>query len=265
MARSHATGGTPNESHVPEPDHAERIRTLLVRTGEGSLGTRSTRRPGEPFVSLTPFAQDADGGILLLISDLAVHTRNLDTDPRASLLVQEPDRGERDPLGLPRVTLMGSVAVVQEARTKEARELYLDRHPNARYWVDFTDFTFRRLEVEEAYFVGGFGVMGWVEAADYLSAQPDPLVDAADGIIRHVNADHADALLLLARRAGIEAPREALMTGVDRLGFHLRIRTQDRVQGLRLGFPNEAPTPDRVREAMVAMVRRARVAEGEEG
>ena len=256
---SHAAGGTPDDSPVPEPSHAEQARTLMARAAEGTLGTLSHRNAGSPFVSLAPYAEDAEGHVLLLVSDLAVHTRNLNHDPRASLLVREPDAGERDALGLGRVTLIGSVTpMAGDEEEAEVRTRYLERHPNARYWVDYPDFSFRRLEVDDVYFVGGFGVMGWVTGDTYLQARPDPLVDAAEGIIQHMNEDHPDALRLLARDAGIGEAEEAHMTRVDRLGFHLRVRTADRVQGLRLAFPDESRTPDAVRQAMVSMVRRAR-------
>lgn len=256
---SHAAGGAPRRDEPAEPGHAERTRTLVRQVSEGTLGTVSRRPPGTPFVSLAPYAEDEDGNLLLLVSDLAVHTRNLEADPRASLLVREPGTDGRDALGLARATLLGRVGLVEEGPPEaKVRERYLARHPNAAYWVDYPDFSFRRLVVEEAYFVGGFGVMGWVEGAAYRQARPDPLLDHAAGILRHVNEDHADALLLLATDAGIDEAEQARMTRVDRMGFHLRVHTPDRVRGLRLAFPREARSPDAVREAMVWMVERAR-------
>jgi hypothetical protein len=97
--------------------------------------------------------------------------------------------------------------------------------------TDFPDFSFFRLQPIDLYYVGGFGVMGWVEARDYEHAAPDPLAEAATGILTHMNADHVDAMILLARsHAGIEAT-EATMTSVDRLGFSLRLKRQ---MGLRV-------------------------------
>ena len=92
------------------------------------------------------------------------------------------------------------------------------------------------MDVLDVYYVGGFGVMGWIAAPEYTQAQPDPLADAAAGILQHMNADHQDALILLARVfAGIEA-QEAVMTSVDRLGFHVRMKTEDGMKGARLAF-----------------------------
>src|SRR5450432_1037748 len=100
--------------------------------------------------------------------------------------------------------------------------------------------------------------MGWVPAEEYTSARPDPLAETAQEIIRHMNADHPDALLLLARRFADEAATEASMTAVDRLGFHLRLKTGDRVHGRRVPFPREAGNQDEARAALVEMVRQAR-------
>ena len=106
--------------------------------------------------------------------------------------------------------------------------------------------------------MGGFGVMGWVPASDYSAAQADPLAEHKNDIMRHMNADHTDALILLAKRfAGIEA-QEAEMTSVDRLGFHLRLKTQDGVKGTRVAFLREVRDPSQTREVFVEMVKQAR-------
>ena len=86
-----------------------------------------------------------------------------------------------------------------EAPAAEAKDLYLSRYENAKFWQDYTHFAYYRLQVSAVYFIGGFGVMGWI-SADYGSALPDPLAKAAPGIIRHMNSDHADALRLPAAR-----------------------------------------------------------------
>ncbi len=100
--------------------------------------------------------------------------------------------------------------------------------------------------------------MGWVTAAEYYSAEPDSLADSAAGIIQHMNADHADALVLIARAfAGIEA-QEAQMTAIDRLGFHVRMKTNDGARGARIAFPSEVRTTQDARTILVDMVAKAR-------
>src|SRR5580704_10360463 len=217
--RKHAGPGPTNDQPViPEPSFSERARTLVYLGRLGSLSTISRKQPGFPFRSVMPYALDDHGRPLFLISTMAMHTQNLKADPRASLLVTQND-ADADPLGASRVTLVGNALPVPSEELGAARTIYLARQPNSKYWVDFEDFSFYRMDVVDTYYVGGFGVMSWVAASEYGSSQADPLADSMAAIIQHMNADHKDSLVLLARKfAGIEA-QEATMTAVDRLGF----------------------------------------------
>jgi len=254
---SATTEQDPGPTPVPETTHAERARTLLHLGRLGVLSTHSQKREGFPFGSLMPYALDGEARPLFLISTMAMHTHNLMGDPRAGLFVAQ-DEVDKDPLGAGRLTVVGKAAKVPKAELKGVREAYLGRHENARYWVDFKDFSFYRLEIVDVYYVGGFGVMGWVEAGDFMAAEPDPLAEEASGILAHMNADHADALVLLARaHKGIEA-REAKMVAVDRLGFHVRLTTPERVRAVRIGFPAEVRTPTDCRSAFIKMIKAAR-------
>lgn len=256
--RKHAgPGPAADQPAVPEPSFSERARTLVYVGRIGSLSTVSRKQPGFPFGSVMPYGLDARGQPIFLISTMAMHTQNLQADPRASLLVTQPD-ASGDPLGASRVTLVGNAVMMPAPEIAEARKLYLERYANAKYWVDFEDFSFYRMDVIDVYYVGGFGVMGWVQASDYDQAQPDPLADAAAGIIEHMNADHKDALVVLARAfAGIEA-QEAAMTSVDRLGFHVRLKTAGDMKGARVAFLREVSNPTDARKVLVEMVQRAR-------
>jgi putative heme iron utilization protein/phosphohistidine phosphatase SixA len=173
---------------------------------------------------------------------MAMHTQNLESDPRASLLVTQHTRNE-DPLAAGRVTLLGQARKLPEAEVTAARAAYLARHDKARFWVDFEDFAFWRLDLTDAYFVGGFAAMDWVTAEAYHAAAPDPLSEVALSIIDHMNQDHADTLPLYARAFAGEQADEATMTSVDRLGFTLRLRSGERLHGVRVAFPREVRTP----------------------
>ena len=245
----------------PEPPFAERVRTLLHVGRTGTLATLSRRHPGFPFASVMPYGLDATGRPTFLISTMAMHTQNLESDGRASLLVTQPGWSE-DPLAGARATLVGHVDPVGDDAVDAIRDDYLARHETARYWVEFDDFGFWRMAVVEVYFVGGFGAMGWVAATDYDGAAPDPLSDAAERILEHLNADHAAALALIARHLGGVDAVSATITGVDRLGFRLRCRTADRLQGIRIAFPAEVRSAEDARRAFVAMVGDARTATG---
>ena len=247
-------GGNPPE--VAETTYADRARTLMFLNRIGTLSTHSRKQQGFPFGSVMPYGLDELGRPIFLISTMAMHTQNLLADPRASLLVMQADGG--DPLGAARVTLVGNVARIPEPDVAAARKLYLERYANSRNWVDYEDFAFYRMEVVDVYFVGGFGVMGWVSASDYSSGRPDPLAESAPQIIQHMNADHGKALALLARAfAGIEA-QEAAMTSVDRLGFHVRLKTPEGPRGARIAFSREVSTPEEARSVLIEMVAQAR-------
>ena len=250
-------GPTNDQPAVPELSFGERARTLMHLERIGSLSTLSRKQPGFPFGSVMPYGLDDHGSPIFLISTMAMHTQNLKADPRASLLVTQAD-GARDPLGSARVTLVGNVLPLPDAEVAEARRIYLARYANSKYWVDFEDFSFYRMDVVDVYYVGGFGVMGWVSVSEYDSSQPDPLADSMSEIIQHMNADHKDALVLLARKFAHMESEEATMTAVDRLGFHVRLKTPEGMRGLRIAFLREVTTPAETRKVLVEMVQQAR-------
>ena len=251
------SGAASTQPAVAEPTFADRVRTLLYLGRIGTLSTLSRKQQGFPFGSVMPYGLDEKGHPVFLISTMAMHTQNLQADSRASLLVTQTD-ASGDPLGASRVTLIGNVLPIPEPEVAAARELYLARYANSKTWVDFQDFSFYRMDVMDVYYVGGFGVMGWVTASEYYLGQPDPLIDAAGDIIQHMNTDHGDALRLLARAfAGIESD-EAAMTSVDRLGFHVRLKTPDGPRGARIAFSREVGSPAEARNVLIEMVAQAR-------
>lgn len=253
--RKHA-GPPSDDPTLPEPSFAERTRTLMYLGRVGSLSTYSLKQPGFPFGSVMPYGLDDRGRPVFLISTMAMHTQNLRVDPRASLLVTQPD-SDGDVLGSSRVTLLGEVLRIEQPEMADARKLYLATYENSKYWVDFEDFSFYRMNVVNVYYVGGFGGMGWVDAEEYACAKPDPLSDAAAGIVQHMNTDHKDALAVLARVfVGIEA-QEVDMTSVDRLGFHVRAKTRDGIRGARIAFSREVRDSAETRKVMIEMVQQA--------
>jgi heme iron utilization protein len=251
------SGAASSQPEVVEPTFAERTRTVVYLGRVGSLSTLSRKQQGFPFGSVMPYGLDVHANPVFLISTMAMHTQNVQTDPRSSLLVTEPNT-LGDPLGARRVTLLGNILPVPAPDVEEARKLYLARHANSKYWVDFDDFSFYRMDVVDVYYVGGFGVMGWIAASEYYRGRPDPLADAAAEIIQHMNADHGDALVLLARAfAGIES-QEVAISSVDRLGFHVRLKMRDGTRGARIAFLREVTGPAEARQVLVEMVAQAR-------
>ena len=258
--RSHGYTSEPPEANpAPETSLAERARTMLSLSQVGVLSTHSSQCDGHPFGSTMPYALDEMGRPIFLVSEMAMHTKNLRADPRSSLFVTVPEAAS-DPLGAGRMTLLGEAELVPDDELAAARQVYLARHETAKYYVDFADFSFWRLRPVGLYFIGGFGVMGWVECIEFEQAVPDPLAEVAVGVLDHMNQDHVTAMVDIARHKKGVVASDAKMTAVDRLGFHLRLQTSERVQSVRIGFPSEVHNADECRKALVEMVKQARSA-----
>ena len=256
-----AASSAPTAPPAREPSHAERCRTLVQGERRGALSTLAADPAGYPYGSVVSFGLADNGDPLFFVSMMAEHTQNALRDPRGSLLVTEPVPEGADPLASGRVTLLGLVAPVDDEERDVARTRYLEANPAASYYIDFGDFTFLRLAVDHIRYVGGYGRMSWVDAAAYARAEPDPLADAAAGIIEHMNADHADAQVLFCHHfAGLPDTTSASMSAVDRYGFDMVAVSAEHRTPVRLAFAEECTTGDEVRKAMVAMVAEARAA-----
>ena len=257
-AHARPSGDAPEplyDINVPTPTHAERARTLVTQIKTGTLCTLAAEPEGYPYGSFVTVAFD-DGNPVFLVSTMAEHTRNLQRDPRASLLVAEA--GSEDPLANGRLTLLGPCIQV-EGDAGRARDAFLATHPNAAYYADYGDFSFWQLAVESIRYIGGYGRMSWVEAADWHAAEPDPLAGDAGGIIAHMNTDHGDAMVLyckaFSKATDITA---AKMTEVDRYGFELSAVTAEGPRPVRLAFPVPLRTAEEARAAFVTMLYDAR-------
>jgi putative heme iron utilization protein len=155
------------QARVEEMGGAEAARTLLRGEQAAVLTTLSQRRPGWPSASLVPFALGAGGEPLLLLSEIAQHTRNLEADPRACLFVYDAAAAAKDPRTAPRLAIYGKVSALDAAAEADAKDAYLARQPGARGLLNL-DFKLYRLAIEEAQWVGGFAAAGWLSAADLL-------------------------------------------------------------------------------------------------
>ena len=258
----HGRGSGPSEEPLTPPDtraptHAERALTLVASRSKGTLATIAKEPAGYPYGSFVTYALDGATPVFL-VSRLAAHTQHLEADPRGSLLVAE--EGEADPLANGRVTLVGEVRRVEDpAEVARVRAAYLETHPGAAYYVDFSDFGFFRLAVSAIRYIGGYGRMSWVEPAGWRDATPDPLAEHAAGILAHMNEDHAAALAAYARAfTRARHAEEAVMTGIDRYGFEMSVTTDDGKRPARLAFDAPVTTPEDARAALVALVHRAR-------
>lgn len=234
----------------------------LVRTAwKASLGTVE-RTGGYPYASLVAVATQPDGAPLLLLSGLAEHTKNIEADQRASVLIDGTSAGRAALTGA-RVTLVGRIRAAEQPA---ARRRYLARHPDAAGFIGFADFKLYRLEIEWAHLVAGFGRIVRLDAGDVMVATDDaaPLIEAEPGIIAHMNDDHSDAIAAMAAahlaggiptdEPGRSEQGDWRMIGCDPEGCDLT----DGQRALRLSFSQRITTTDAVRAALVAMTRAAR-------
>ena len=163
-AHARSSGDAPEplyDANIPTPTHAERARTLVAQISTGTLSTLAIDPAGYPYGSFVTVAFEG-GNPIFLISGLAEHTKNLERDPRSSLLVAEP--GFADPLANGRVTMLGSCTPVVEGEEDSARAAFLAAHPNSAYYADFRDFAFWKLHVESVRYIGGYGRMSWIRS-----------------------------------------------------------------------------------------------------
>lgn len=242
---------------VRVPTHAERARTLAAGERSGTLSTLAQEPAGYPYGSLVTFAL-VDGEPVFLISALAEHTKNLIADPRASLLVTEA--GHDNPLALGRLTLIGDAARIDDPGERDAaKAAMLAAHPTAAGYVGYRDFSLWRLSVRSVRYIGGFGRMSWLTREAWREAEPDPLAPHAPGIVRHMNEDHAEALVracrAFTRAKGASVVR---MTGIDQYGFDLAVGMPSGERPARIAFESPVTTLDEARKAMVRIAKEAR-------
>jgi heme oxygenase (biliverdin-IX-beta and delta-forming) len=236
-------------------DAAKLARLLLRRSRQGALATLMAGS-GDPYCSLVNVASHPDGSPILLISALALHTRNILGDARVSLMLDE--RGEGDPLEGSRVMLAGRAEQAGGDETASLRSRYLNAHPSAEVFVNFKDFSFFRIRPSGAHLVAGFGRIVDLEPAQFLTDISDAgtLLEAEQGAIDHMNADHRDAMNLYATRLlGAEAA-DWCCTGCDPDGLDM----QAGATTLRLDFPQRIVTPAALRRVLKELADRARAA-----
>ena len=236
---------------------AEEARTLVASVTVGYLATVGA--DGAPWSSLVVYGPTAQGDPVLLVSTMAEHGRNLQHDPRASLALNDPS-APGDPLDRARITLAGQVVRPEGARYEEALDAHVAAIPGATLYADWDDFTLWVLEVERVRWVGGFAVMETIPAADYRAAQPDPTAPIAARSIAHLNADHRDALLAIARElAGAREAVSTLCTGIDRYGIDLSCTDAGgESASARVNFDRPLSAAGDVRPATVELAKRAR-------
>jgi putative heme iron utilization protein len=234
------------------PKRAREARRLIRTCGHAAL---ATLREGGPYVSLVAAACDLDASPLLLLSDLAAHTRNLLSDPRVSLLFAATG-GYADPLAGPRLTLLGRAERDDDPRL---RTRFTARHPASAVYAGFADFHLYRVAIERGHLVAGFGRIAWI-AGEHLRLADDAaaLAAAEPEIVAHMNNDHVEALRLYAERLLGRGGAGWRMTGIDPEGLDLRRDDAGGGETARLDFASLVFTLAAARRALVALTAEAR-------
>jgi hypothetical protein len=228
-------------------------KSLLRRRRQGALATLMAGS-GDPYCSLVNVASHADGSPILLISRLAVHTRNILADPRVSLMLDE--RAAGDPLEGARIMLAGRAEEASAGEFDTLRRRYLNAHPSAENFANFKDFSFFRIRPSGAHLVAGFGRIVDLEPEQFLTDIGDAgaLLEAEQGAVEHMNADHREAMNLYATRLlGAEAA-DWRCTGCDPEGIDLQAGSAT----LRLDFPERVTGPGELRKILVKLAEQAR-------
>ncbi len=227
------------------------VRDLVRRLDRAALATGlPIGGVAWPYVSLVLVAADHDLSPILLLSELAEHSKAIAADPRLSLLF-DGTQGLDQPLAGPRATLVGRAARTTDERH---RHRFLARHPEASMYAGFKDFHFYRVAVERAHMVAGFGNIRWLTAAELMPVPAPDLADAESSIVEHMNNDHGDALQLYAGKLLGLSGTDWRMTGIDAEGMDLR-------QGgrvARLSFDTPLRTAGEARRVLVALLAKAR-------
>jgi putative heme iron utilization protein len=229
-------------------DQGAAARRLIRGCGDAALATSLS---GAPYVSLVATACAMDASPLLLLSDLAQHTKNLAADPRVSLLFAADGNGA-DPLAAPRLSVLGRVERCDDPRD---RARFAARHPASAAYAGFGDFRLYRVVVDRGHLVAGFGRIAWVEANE-LRFAPDvsSLADAEAEIVAHMNGEHGDAIALYVERLIGRSVGGWRMTGIDPEGLDLRYGGET----ARLDFPEPVLTPAAARHTLVTLAEKAR-------
>ena len=230
------------------------VRRLMRACDRAVLATALAGGTAWPYASLVLTACDHGAAPLLLLSDLADHTRNLTGDDRASLLL-DGTAGLDDPLAGARASVLGRLAKTGDARL---RARYLARHPSAQDYAGFGDFNLYRMSVERAHLVAGFGDIHWLDAAGIAADTSAPLAQAEAEIVQHMNEDHAASVRLCATALLARPDGAWRMTGVDPDGADLRLVGAT----ARLEFAHTVADAAAARDELVRLAAAARAAAG---
>ena len=234
-------------------DPSRLARSLLRRSRQGALATLMAGS-GDPYCSLVNVASHADASPILLISRLALHTKNILGDNRVSLMLDE--RAAGDPLEGARIMLAGRAEETDPDQAGILRRRYLNAHPSAEAFIEFKDFSFFRIVPSNAHLVAGFGRIIDLKPSQFLTDISDAagLLEAEQGAVEHMNEDHREAMNLYATKLLGAGSADWICTGCDPDGLDM----QAGAATLRLDFPERVTSGTELRKMLVRLAGEAR-------
>ncbi|WP_192954784.1 HugZ family pyridoxamine 5'-phosphate oxidase [Gallaecimonas mangrovi] len=231
-------------------------RELLLKIQSGVLATHSKALPGYPFGSVTPFVLDRDGSLLIFISDIAQHSRNLNMDPKCSVTVFEQTL-DADQNTQGRVTVLGDAVQLADAEGSNAFDLYCTHFPESAGYRDAHDFAVWRLVPKRIRYIGGFGKIFWLERQEWQDAVGQWDKSAEQDMIAHMHQDHHDAIKAMAKHF-FGKSRAAELLSIHPEGCLMRLEGEERAR--LLAFDDNAMDAMAVRKALVALTQQSRAA-----
>ncbi len=231
-------------SEIPKNDPIDTILELWTGSFHGLLSTHSVKFPGYPFGSLLPVCRDAKGNPLLLISHLAQHTRNLETNPHCSLTLSETCEGD-----IQQVARLTCLAHAEAVDSKASAERYFRYYPESRRYFTEMNFRFYRLTLQQHYFIGGFGSARWFDASRVPPPAPFSVADEAELLFQLNAHDHSLLYRYLQHRKLPTDGSDVEAVGIDPLGMDIRLGKQLQ----RLPFAQRSPVADELLSQIKAL------------
>ena len=229
---------------------SQEARSLLLNQYFGVLSTISQKFGGYPFGSVTPYSLQRNGEPVILISDIAQHTINIEADTRVSLTILE--HGVEDVQENPRLTILADAAKLVDTDEDTATRYY-SRFPQSQNYHNTHNFSFYRLTPIKIRYIGGFGKIRWLERADFILASPFKQIEE-QRIVMHMNEDHQSALrhyLRHYKKISVEEEQVVRMISIDAEGFDVMLERRL----YRFKFEQPIHNIQAAREVLVAMTK----------
>ncbi|WP_018693121.1 HugZ family pyridoxamine 5'-phosphate oxidase [Algicola sagamiensis] len=224
---------------------------LVRHVDSGVLSTISVSVEGYPFGSVTPYIMTDEGDLIIYISDLAQHTKNIATNPKVSMTIFDGSKDDSQANG--RVTVLGDAVRLTKEEGDALKEEYFALFPQARAYEKAHDFFFFRITPVRVRYIGGFGRIHWVNK-EYWSTEPAEFTSSRTGIITHMNEDHVDAMVDIVKMQFGKTEEKLEMVSCFAEGCHFR--GQHDVYFIPFSLPVHSSAD--VRAALVELAKRAR-------